>query len=52
MPFVVYGILRYVYLVMAAGQGGKPAKALVSDRPLGISIVLWAAAVAAVIYLR
>jgi 4-hydroxybenzoate polyprenyltransferase len=52
VPFVVYGILRYVYLVMAAGQGGKPAKALVSDRPLGISIVLWAAAVAAVIYLR
>jgi len=52
VPFVVYGILRYVYLVMAAGQGGKPAKALVSDRPLGISIVLWAAAVAVVIYLR
>jgi 4-hydroxybenzoate polyprenyltransferase len=52
VPFVVYGILRYVHLVMVAGQGGKPAKSLVSDRPLGLSIVLWAAAVAVVIYFR
>jgi 4-hydroxybenzoate polyprenyltransferase len=52
IPFVVYGVLRYLYLMMATGQGGKPAKALVSDRPLGLNIVLWAAAVAIVIYAR
>lgn len=52
IPFVVYGVLRYLYLMLAAGQGGKPARALVSDRPLGLSIVLWAGVVAIVIYAR
>lgn len=50
IPFVVYGVLRYLYLMLAAGQGGKPAKALVSDRPLGLNIVLWAGVVAVIIY--
>jgi len=52
IPFVVYGVLRYLYLMLATGQGGKPAKALVSDRPLGLSILLWAGAVAIIIYAR
>jgi 4-hydroxybenzoate polyprenyltransferase len=50
IPFVVYGVLRYLYLMLATGQGGKPAKALVSDRPLGLNILLWAGAVAIIIY--
>lgn len=50
IPFVVYGVLRYLYLMLATGQGGKPAKALVSDRPLGLNIILWAGAVAIIIY--
>jgi 4-hydroxybenzoate polyprenyltransferase len=52
IPFVVYGVLRYLYLMLATGQGGKPAKALVSDRPLGLTIILWAGVVAIVIYAR
>jgi len=52
IPFVVYGVLRYLYLMLATGQGGKPAKALVSDRPLGLNIILWAGVVAIVIYAR
>lgn len=52
IPFVVYGVLRYLYLMLAAGQGGKPAKALVSDRPLGLSVILWAGVVAIVLYVR
>jgi 4-hydroxybenzoate polyprenyltransferase len=52
IPFVVYGVLRYLYLMLATGQGGKPAKALVSDRPLGVNILLWAGVVAIIIYSR
>ncbi|MBM3306937.1 MAG: decaprenyl-phosphate phosphoribosyltransferase [Candidatus Eisenbacteria bacterium] len=52
IPFVVYGVLRYMYLILAAGQGGAPARSLVSDRPLGLNILLWVVAVAITIYLR
>lgn len=52
VPFVVYGVLRYVYLVLAEGRGGVPSRALVSDRPLGIDVLLWVGAVALIIYAR
>jgi 4-hydroxybenzoate polyprenyltransferase len=52
VPFVVYGVMRYLYLMFAEGAGGKPSRSLVSDAPLAINIVLWALAVSAVIYLR
>lgn len=50
VPFVVYGVFRYLYLMFAEGSGGAPAKALLSDLPLGINIVAWVVAVALVIY--
>ncbi len=50
VPFVVYGVLRYLYLMFAAGGGGKPSKALVSDTPLAVNIVLWIVVAAAIIY--
>jgi len=52
IPFVVYGVFRYLYLMFAAGGGGQPSRALVSDLPLAINIVLWILVVAFVIYVR
>jgi 4-hydroxybenzoate polyprenyltransferase len=52
VPFVVYGVLRYLYLVYARGKGGRPARSLVSDAPLAINITLWIAVVILVIYPR
>jgi len=52
VPFVVYGVLRYLYLVYARGKGGQPARSLVSDAPLAINIALWIAAVVLIIYPR
>lgn len=52
VPFVVYGVLRYLYLMLARCGGGKPARSLVSDAPLAINIALWAAVVIAIIYGR
>ena len=41
VPFVVYGILRYVYLVYDRGLGGNPEELLLTDRPLMADIALW-----------
>ena len=51
VPFVVYGVMRYLYIMFARGGGGKPSRSLISDLPLGINIILWVLAVSAVIYL-
>lgn len=49
-PFVLYGIFRYLYLVHQREEGGDPGRLLMVDRPLMGNVVLWAAAVVAVIY--
>ena len=51
MPFVLYGIFRYLYLLHVKGVGGAPEEIILSDRPLQITIVLWGLSVGAVMYL-
>ena len=50
IPFVLYGIFRYLYLVHQRQQGGSPAELLVNDRPLLMCVALWAASVAVLLY--
>jgi len=50
IPFVLYGIFRYLYLVHQRGQGGNPASSLLADRPLLVCVALWALVVAAILY--
>lgn len=52
LPFVVYGLFRYLYLVQNGLDGGDPSSTLLKDRPLGITVVLWALACIAIIYGR
>jgi 4-hydroxybenzoate polyprenyltransferase len=49
IPFVVYGVFRYMLLVHRNG-GGNPDTLLLSDRPLQVALVLWILVVMAVIY--
>ncbi len=51
IPFVVYAIFRYLYLVEVKQIGGEPEEILLSDRPLQLSILLWGLAVLVVFYL-
>jgi len=51
IPFVLYGILRYLYLAYEKNEGGTPSSVLLRDRPLLINIGLWALSVVAVLYL-
>lgn len=50
IPFPLYGIFRYLYLVHRREGGGSPADLLLTDRPLLMCVALWALAVAAIIY--
>jgi 4-hydroxybenzoate polyprenyltransferase len=51
IPFVVYAIFRYLYLVQVRNIGGEPEEILLTDRPFQISILLWGLAVLIVFYL-
>jgi 4-hydroxybenzoate polyprenyltransferase len=50
IPFVLYGIFRYLYLVHQRQEGGSPAELLVTDRPLLTCVALWACSVAVLLY--
>jgi len=50
IPFPLYGILRYLYLVHRRDGGGSPADLLLTDRPLLVCVALWAVAVVLIIY--
>ena len=52
VPFVLYGVYRYLYLVYRKEMGGAPEKILLTDVPLIVDGVLWAATVVAVLYLK
>jgi 4-hydroxybenzoate polyprenyltransferase len=43
IPFVLYGIFRYLYLVHVHGEGGSPEEVLLKDAPLMVDILLWVA---------
>ena len=50
IPFPLYGIFRYLYLVHQREGGGSPADTLLTDRPLLACVALWVLAVAFIIY--
>jgi 4-hydroxybenzoate polyprenyltransferase len=50
VPFPLYGIFRYLYLVHQREGGGSPADLLLTDRPLLACVALWALTVALIIY--
>jgi 4-hydroxybenzoate polyprenyltransferase len=50
VPFVLYGIFRYLYLVHRHGRGASPTQALLTDRPLLVCVALWGATVVLLLY--
>lgn len=50
IPFLVFGIFRYLYLIQVKQEGGAPEELLLSDRPLQITVVLWMISVVIVFY--
>lgn len=50
IPFVIYGLLRYLYLAHARSLGGSPEEVLLKDAPLIADVALWAGTVIMVLY--
>jgi len=50
VPFPLYGIFRYLYLVHQRDGGGNPSEVLLTDRPLLVCVALWGAAVIGILY--
>jgi len=50
IPFVVYGIFRYLYLVYQKNVGSSPEEVLLRDKPLLICIILWALTAGTILY--
>ncbi len=50
IPFVLYGIFRYLYLVQVEHSGGAPEEVFLSDRPMQIVVVLWGLTVMMIFY--
>jgi 4-hydroxybenzoate polyprenyltransferase len=52
VPFVLYGIYRYLYLVYRKEEGGSPERVLFTDLPLIVDVLLWLLSVVVVLYFK
>lgn len=50
IPFVVYGIFRYLYLIHKEDKGGSPTRLLITDLPILLTVVLWLVTAVIVLY--
>ncbi|MEW5800525.1 MAG: decaprenyl-phosphate phosphoribosyltransferase [bacterium] len=50
VPFVIYGIMRYLYLIHQKKEGGRPEELLVTDKPLLTNILLYGLTVVFILY--
>ena len=50
LPFVLYGVFRYLYLLYRRELGGNPSDLLLSDRPLLINTLMWILSLMILIY--
>jgi 4-hydroxybenzoate polyprenyltransferase len=51
LPFVLYGIFRYLYLIHQRAQGGTPEALIIKDKPLLIDVFLWIISAVLILYL-
>ena len=50
IPFALYGIFRYLFLIHVKHEGGDPSELLIRDRPLLVAVTLWAVSVGLILY--
>ena len=50
VPFVLYGLFRYMYLIYVKGEGSAPDEVLLKDHPLQLAILLWGFSFIIVLY--
>jgi 4-hydroxybenzoate polyprenyltransferase len=51
IPFVIYGVFRYLYLIHVEDAGGAPEELILSDRPLLATLILWGLLAVVILYI-
>jgi 4-hydroxybenzoate polyprenyltransferase len=51
IPFVIYGVFRYLYLIQVKGFGEAPEEVLFKDRPFQFTLILWTLSVFLIFYI-
>lgn len=51
IPFVLYGVFRYLYLIHVRHDGGAPEEIFLTDRPMQATLILWGIVVFLVLYI-
>jgi 4-hydroxybenzoate polyprenyltransferase len=51
IPFVLYGIFRYLYLIRVEHGGGAPEEVFLSDHPLQLTVLLWGGSILLIFYI-
>ena len=51
LPFVVYGVFRYIYLVHTRNIAESPEEILIGDTPMILAVILWLTTGAAILLL-
>lgn len=52
IPFVLYALMRYMYLILVRNEGSAPDEVLLKDRPLQLAIALWGLLFVLIIYFQ
>lgn len=50
VPLVIYGVMRYLYIIYEKKEGESPERVLLTDKPLLITVILWIVSVIGIIY--
>ncbi len=50
VPIVIYGVMRYLYIIYEKKEGESPERVLLTDKPLLITVILWIVSVIGIIY--
>jgi 4-hydroxybenzoate polyprenyltransferase len=50
IPFPIYGLFRYLYLIHICGEVGAPDEVLLKDRPIQLTVVVWGAVSFAILF--
>ncbi len=51
VPFVMYALFRYLYLIHVRGEGAAPDEVLLTDRPLQLAILCWGITFVVILYM-
>ncbi len=50
IPFVIYGVMRYLYIIYEKKEGESPERVILSDKPILATVVMWILTLLVIIY--